>query len=391
MVEHHHLVGCLRALVTGSVLLASSVALAGPKDKSATALAKDAMQTDYLATNFKKAEQKLKKAIGQCKGSACSSDVVGRLHRDLATVYIGGLKQAGKGKAEMKLAVKADPDLQLDNDFATPESRKAFAAAGGHAPKEEEEEPEPARNQAEKKVEECEPGSDGCDKPAAEPEAKPQAPGKGAKNWLSVHFEQDFLIYSAQDNVCASYGANTAGAPNYACFQGSSQFGNVPEQLIPAGPGNHVSGGLGRATSRVLLGFDRLLGSNVSLGLRVGFAFNGGPNTKDKFLPIHGEIRANYWFGAAPFESSSVRPYVSLSGGVAEVDGHVLVEYYDAKPSKGTLDAWRKTGKGFAGLGFGMMIPFAGDNGIVPEVRLMQLFGAPGTAFDLALGYAHGF
>ena len=398
MLEHRRLVGCLQgslqrgfvqALALGSVLLASSVAFAGPKDKSATNLANEAMQTDYLATKFKKAEQKLKKAIGQCGESACSYDVVGRLHRDLATVYIGGLKQAGKGKAEMKLALKANPDLQLDNDFATPELRKAFSAAGGHGPKEEEEEPAPKKE--EKKDEDCEPGSDGCDKPAAEPEAKAEAPSTGAKNWLSLHFEQDFLIYSAQDNVCASNAANTAEAPNYACYQGSSQFGYSPGQDIPPGPGNRVSGGVGRATSRVLLGFDRVLGSNFSLGLRVGFAFGGGPYTKEKFLPIHGEVRANYWFGSDPFESSGVRPYVSLSGGVAEVDGHVLVEYYDAQQRKGTLDAWRKTGKAFAGLGFGMMIPFAGDNAIVPEVRLMQMLGASGTAFDVALGYAHGF
>jgi len=37
------------------------------------------------------------------------------------------------------------------------------------------------------------------------------------------------------------------------------------------------------------------------------------------------------------------------------------------------------------------MIPFAGDNGIVPELRAMQMFGASGTVFALSLGYARGF
>ncbi len=379
-------------------MLAPSVTLAAPKDKSATALANEAMQTDYVGTKFKKAEQKLKKAITQCGPSACAYDVVGRLHRDLATVYIAGMNQGAKGKAEMKKAVQANPDLQLDNDFATPEVRKAFKAAGGKEPKSADDEPEEPAKESKKKDEDCEPGSDGCDKPeendkkdeAKKPEES--APSKFSKNWLSIHFEQDFLIYSGKNDVCASKMEGRAEVPNYACFQSGHQFGYADGENITPGVGNHVSGGVGRATSRVLVGFDRLLGSNVSLGLRVGFAFGGGPtpNTGAKFLPAHGELRLNYWFGTDPFQSSSLRPYVSLSGGVAEVDGHVLVEYYNAAGQKGTLDAWRKSGKGFAGLGLGMMIPI-GSSGIIPEVRAMQMFGSPATGFDLALGYAYGF
>ena len=125
--------------------------------------------------------------------------------------------------------------------------------------------------------------------------------------------------------------------------------------------------------------------------MRLGYAFGGRPAGADKFFPFHAELRANYWFGSAPFESSSVRPYLSLSGGLTEVDGKVPVEYYDDTGTKRTLDAWRKTGKGFAALGFGVMVPFAGDNGIVPELRAMQLFGASGTVFDVSIGYARGF
>ena len=122
--------------------------------------------------------------------------------------------------------------------------------------------------------------------------------------------------------------------------------------------------------------------------VRLGYAFGGRPAGKDKFFPFHAELRANYWFGSAPFESSGVRPYLSLSGGLAEVDAKVPVEYYNANNQKGTLDAWRKTGTGFASLAFGVMVPFAGDNGIVPELRAMQMFGASGTVFSIAIGYA---
>jgi len=390
MLEHRRLVGRLKATAVGFLVLVPSVALAGAKDAPATKLANDAMQTDYAGTHFKKAEQKLKKAITLCGASACAYDVVGRLHRDLAIVYIAGLKQKGKGKAELKKALEANPDLPLDNDFATPEVRQAFKAAGGKEKVDEEPEASPTA----KKDDDCEPGSEGCDKEPKKEDAEPAAPSKFPKNWLSVHFDQDFLLYSAKDNVCASYAAGRAEADQYACFQAGTQFGHASGQDIVPGAGNHVSGGVGRATSRILVGFDRLLSSNVSLGLRLGFAFGGGPTTiaGAKFMPFHGELRANYWFGTDPFESSGLRPYVSLSGGLAEVDGHVSVEYYKSADanSKATLDAWRKTGKGFAGLGFGVMIPI-GSSGIIPEVRAKAMLGSAAPAFDLALGYAFGF
>ena len=386
MFEHHRLVGCLNALAVAlpcAALLVPSVALAASKDKVATAIDNRAMQTDYLATEFKKAEQKLKKAITLCGSSGCSPEIVARLHRDLATVYIAGMKQGPKGKAELKLALAADPDVQLDNDLATPELRKAFSAAGGHD----------AKAEADKPAEEETPAQEEPEKQAAPAEPVDEAPSKGHKNWISVHFEQDFLVYGSQSNVCASNYDMTSEARGYSCFQSGSQFGYKNLEDILPGAGNHVAAGVGRATSRILLGFDRVIGSNFSLGARLGFAFGGGPASFQggKFSPLHAEARANYWFGSDPFESSGLRPYVSLSGGLAEVDGHVLVEYYNLQSQKGSLDAYRKTGKTFAGLGFGVMIPFAGSSGIVPELRALEMLGTPGTAFDLSIGYALGF
>jgi hypothetical protein len=387
MFEHRRLVGCLKAQLVAFALLGPSVALAAPKDSAATKLDDRAMQTDYLATDFKKAEEKLKKALATCGKSACSSELVARLHRDLATVYIAGTKQVPKGKAELKLGLAADPDLQLDKDLTTPALRKAFLAAGGHVKEAREEKP----------AQEEKPESDDADKndadknveaPAADAEPA-EAPGKGKKNWLSLHFEQDFLVYPARDNVCASNVAGTSEAPQYACFQNGSRFGYTTGQDIQPSVGNHVASGVGVATSRVLLGFDRLVSPNVSIGARAGFAFRGGPG--GTFLPFHGEVRANYWLGSDPFESAGLRPYFSLSAGIAEVEGDVLVQYYTPAGEKASLAAWRTTGKGFAGLAFGTMIPFAGNSGIVPEVRAMEMLGASALAFDVALGYAYGF
>jgi len=390
----------LNAPTVAFLLLVPSVALAGPKDAAATKLANQAMQTDYVGTQFKKAEQKLKKTIQLCGSSACSYDVVGRLHRDLATVYIGGMNQSAKGKEELKLALAANPELKLDNDLATPELKKAFKAAGGRDAKaadddkDDADEKSPAANEK-TPGDDCVPGAEGCDKEAGAPSEAPaeSAPNRVRHNWLSLHFEQDFLVYSATNDVCASNGAATVEAPQYACFQSGSQFGYAGGQDIRPGVGNHVAGGVGLSTSRILLGFDHLIGANFSVGARLGFAFGGGPSTSTgaTFLPLHAELRGNYWFGSDPFASTGVRPYVGLSVGIAELDGHVLVEYYDNNGGKGSLDAWRKTGRTFAGLGFGMMIPIAGSSGIVPEVRAMEMLGASSLAFDASLGYAYGF
>jgi len=380
MLEFRSFVGCT-GLVLGLTLV-PAVGLAASKDKAARQLQTEAMQTDYAETNFKKAEQKLKKAITQCGASNCTSQVVGELHRDLATVYIAGLKQTQKAKTELKHALKADPDLKLNEDFATPELRKLFKELGGKEAKPEVEE-QPAKEEKKPKDESCDADSGTCLE--EEPAKADSAPSKGAKNWLSLHFEQDLLLFSAKDNVCGS--GTSPDAANYSCFQNGAPFNDT----IMSGPGNHVAGGIGRGTMRLMLGFDRLLTSNVTLGLRLGYAFGGRPAGADKFSPLHLELRANYWFGSAPFEGSGIRPYVSLSGGMAEVDGKVEVEYYDANSVKKKVDAWRKTGKGFAGLAFGVMVPFAGNNGIVPELRAMQMFGASGTVFALSVGYARGF
>jgi len=298
-----------------------------------------------------------------------------------------GMNQGWKGKGELKRALSADPDLQLDDDFATPALRKAFKELGGHDAK-------PPPGEQTRRASGCAAGADDCDEePKAEQPESRDSPSEPPATWLSLHLEQDFLIYSSKDPVCAR--SNVPGsveAPGYACFRGGSQFGYTSGQDIAPGPGNRISGGVGRATTRALLGFDRLLGPNFSLGLRFGFAFGGSPTSPrhGKFQPLHAELRVNYWLGNEPFRSSAVRPFVSLSGGFAEVDGRVAVEYFDGLGNLRQLDAWRKTGKGFAGLGVGAMIPI-GRTGLLPEIRAFQLFGQSGTGFDLSLGYAYGF
>src|SRR6185503_7162535 len=112
-------------------LLLASVAPAEPKDKAALDLAKQAIEVDYLGTNFAQADAKLKKALAMCKGNACSAKVIAQIHREMGVVAIAGLKKPDEGKQHFVEALKADPAVQLDPDLTTPEIQAAFDEAKG--------------------------------------------------------------------------------------------------------------------------------------------------------------------------------------------------------------------------------------------------------------------
>jgi hypothetical protein len=351
-------------------------ASAAPKDAEARALAKEAMDGDYLSTSFEDAEQKLQSALKACGNSECSAGVLASLHRDLAIVYIAGLKKKDKGKKEMQAALTADPQLKLNPDFVTPDVEKAFVAAGG-VMADEEAEPQP----------ELEDDDDEVKAEAAAPEPKGDH-GGGSDNWLSLSFQQDFLSYSETTGVCS-------GAAQYQCFlQGESYTGPIYQ-----GSGDQLAGGLGVATRRVLLGYERRFGENLTAGVRLGFAFGGSPKATTEgasaFLPIHAELRGSYWFGKEPFESDGLRPFAGLAAGVAEVDGHVAVEYFEDEAgytagSKGTLDAWRHTGGFIVGVHAGLAYAVKPNHALMLELRLLQMLGDTAIGGALNIGYQLG-
>jgi hypothetical protein len=297
------------------------------------------------------------------------------------------MKNAKKGKAEMKLAVEADPELQLDPEFTTPEVEKAFKDAGGKVAKEEEpeeaEEPEEEAAEEPEEKPECDPETDeDCEEKKDEEEEEEAPAGGGKKNWLSLSFQQDFLFFSAEKDIC--FGNN-----QWECYQGGSVYAGD----IYDGAGNQVSGGLGAATKRILLGYDRAFGSSITLGARIGFAFGGSPSG---FLPLHAEIRGAYWFTSDPFEGKGFHPYVALGLGAASVDSKVTVEYFETEAGfnageKGTLDAWRKTGKVFIAPTLGARFGLTESGlGLVAELKLMQMLGASATGLAGNIGFSMG-
>lgn len=108
--------------------LASEAVAAGGKDGDAQKLLKAAMDDDYLATEFAKAEKKLKEALTKC-GNDCSAEMMGKIHIALGTVHGVGLSKLDAAKDDFIAALKADSKAALDASLTTPELTKVFEEA----------------------------------------------------------------------------------------------------------------------------------------------------------------------------------------------------------------------------------------------------------------------
>ncbi|MFZ5897403.1 MAG: hypothetical protein ACOY0T_40495 [Myxococcota bacterium] len=367
---------------------------AEPQDAEAKRVGGGAMTQDYMSGKFAAAQQKLEKAIKICKQGKCSGKVLARLYRDLGVVYLGGLNKPKQGKEALARAVQADPSIQLEADLMTPEIAAAFKEVGGEQ-RGKKSKPEPAdkpeKSEPQRKAE-PERDADGAEKIELEeePEAsKPEAvapaeetadDGSAHKNWFSLGVQQDFLLHKETSKVCFGQ--------DYTCYGpgGVEYTGNIDE-----GAGNQASGGFGLATTRILLGYDRLLTDKILAGARLGLAFGGAPagSAAGKFLPLHVELRGAYFFGTQPFVQTGFRPYAGIAAGVAEVDGHIAVDYFD-NGNRSVLDAWRKTGKMFAAINLGTQFALTKTSAINAEARVMFMLGTSAIAPALSIGYVHG-
>lgn len=228
------------------------------------------------------------------------------------------------------------------------------------------------------------------------PEEPEEPPPKYRKNWLSLTVQQDVLWHFGQENVCPAFDVNgeVAGGEGYSCLDADK----VHPSLVWAGAGNDLRAGFGLATTRVLVGYDRVLGEKLTLGGRVGWAFNMTPTVQGlrrRSLPLHVELRTAYYFGDAPFERDSVRPFVSLGVGIGEIDGVTTVEYYDNEIAAqlhrvARVNAWRRAGTGFGALGGGLSFPLSDRFSFNLEARAIVLVGSPALAAALAAGIAYG-
>lgn len=232
----------------------------------------------------------------------------------------------------------------------------------------------------------CPPGLPGCNKEQDSTEPQPEA-STIKRNWISLSFQQDWLAISSAKNTCS-------GGNEYTCFDGDTFYAPIPYDKS----GGELAGGLALATSRIILGYDRIFGQNISIGIRAGFPLGGGPQAPGgaAFVPLHAELRAAYWFGADTFSRKGFRPYVTLAGGLAQVDAAVKVTVYTTEQDfindkRQSLDAWKKSGLVFVAAGGGAMYAIKPNTGPIAELRFMQIFGSSGSAIAATVGYAHGF
>ncbi|MCU0691217.1 MAG: hypothetical protein MUF54_07445 [Polyangiaceae bacterium] len=229
------------------------------------------------------------------------------------------------------------------------------------------------------------------------------------KNWVGLYGSADFALVSG-DDVCGS-----GQDEGYACFvkAGPYEGDQYRGDPIASGNGNGIAGGFRPATIRAMLGYDRALSNHIALGLRAGWAFNGGPqpNGANAFLPIHLEARASVWFGRDVMRKVGIRPFAFIGGGMAQVDSAVDVSVREKQqcppdgctvldpqgnvvqgnPQTQKLEVWRKSGQSFVGLGGGIMYALHRAHGIVAEVKVSQMFPTSGTVVSPSLGYVVGF
>lgn len=461
------------------------------------------METDYLNTDFDKAEKKLRAAIDACGDSGCAPAIKSQLYIGLGSVLAGGRKQLDDAKDAFVEALKLDKDVKVDPDWASTEISFAFekaraevkggkapatpAPVGGagveHTPVGEQRISTPVPLWVEvseelapkvKKVSVAYKGPGGTEwktlvmrkvgergfginvpcgdvnsegklrysitvegaegevlgtagsraKPVEtsiksklegdaphwpdhappEPCAAPPPPGPkqcvddgqcnadlkcvqgecvakatettGAsrKNWFTLAFSPDVSFVSG-DGVCTK---DSQANEHWACFRDDgTRYVGTPTTKGES-IGDNVNFGPSLSTLRLVLGYERAILDNLTLGLRAGFAFNGAPSGAD-FLPVHAEGRAAYWIGKQPFAGPGARPFLFLSGGVAQFDTKVSVQVLEdgktcgaadpgSRTSKCTkpsadgrverriqdLDAYRQAGFGFVGGGLGL-------------------------------------
>jgi hypothetical protein len=122
-------------LALGLALASAGDARAGSNDKDVESLIDNALQTNYLNSDFKGAIEQLDFGKQACGGSSCSPKVRAKLFIAYGTIYAGGMSKPKEAKEAFAAALKEDPTAKLFSDFINPDVQKAFneARSGGSA------------------------------------------------------------------------------------------------------------------------------------------------------------------------------------------------------------------------------------------------------------------
>jgi hypothetical protein len=202
---------------------------------------------------------------------------------------------------------------------------------------------------------------------------------------MSLTYSPDLAVVSGS-NVCTLDSQNAA---NDVCVRADgSRYNGTPTR----NNADNINTGVALATMRLILAYDRLVHPNLSVGLGLGFAWNGASAAGATFLPLHAEGRLGVWLGHDPFARTGVRPFFMLSGGVAQVDAATKVPVLEDGNACGaavpantispctlprgmpeqrqqTLTVYRQNGFGFSALAFGLVFMPSARVGLHLAVR----------------------
>jgi hypothetical protein len=348
----------------------------------------------------------------------------------LGSVLAGGKKELQDASDEFVEALTLDPKIEPNPDllstevsFAYEQARKKLKLASGKPPpadaKPEKKPPKPEKEEKDEGDEKPDKGKGDKpeklatgDKPDKEEAPKePVAPPEPVrKNWITLTFGPDVAIVSGS-NVCTAAGQSGS---HYVCLR-KDQTGTRYVGTPTLNNADNVNAGLALGTLRFMLGYDRLVHDNVTLGLRIGVAINGASGGGSSFLPFHGEARIGFWPGHDPFVGKGVRPFIIVSGGVAQVDAKVNVQVLEdatacganpmdtmsacTKPSSdGTLEqrqqyltVFRQNGLGFAAATFGVQFAPSTRVAINAGARFSATFPSVAAVLSPEVGLAVGF
>ncbi len=141
------LLSALAALGLALGTLTPSIAHAGDKDADALIAIAEAMN-ELMEGKFDEGLGRLDEMVSACKGKACDANIRAQLHMAMGIIWGSGRKDVDKAREEFERALKEDPTVTLDRQWATKDVEKAFAQAkaatkqpGGDHPKKPPKEP----------------------------------------------------------------------------------------------------------------------------------------------------------------------------------------------------------------------------------------------------------
>lgn len=226
-----------------------------------------------------------------------------------------------------------------------------------------------------------------------EPPPEEHHSGKLRRLWIDIGIVQDVALLGGKD-VCSPQGEENA----FYCFRDDGQqYLGFPVM----GQYDQIATGLALSATRVIAGLDYVLGK-VTIGARLGFTLHGGSPTVEggvSSLPLLASARLEYWFADHAYATEAFTPYLLAEGGLAEADSKHRVTLVEdttkvskqKNPAHQDLDAWKRMGRGYAGLGLGGFLPLSQSGGLAFELEGRLMFPANGFVIAPGAFYAASF